>query len=84
MGVFGQFSVLKLDLLTTESIHQHEDLGGECSTKCEYFHLLFPGIHAFPPNAPLSQKSVIFRYFGKWWTQYLEYLDRQGKNDLIF
>ena len=58
-------------------------LGGEYSTKCEHFALLSPGVHAIPPNPPINQKSGFFRYFGQYWSQYLESWDRQGKNDLI-
>ena len=56
MGVFGKFSVLKLDFLIAQSIYGQGDLGGEFSTKCEYFHLLSPGVHAFPPNPPIVKK----------------------------
>ena len=69
LGVFGEFSVLKLDFLNAQSIDGQGDLGGECSIKCKYFHLLSPGVHAFPPNPPLSQNSGFFRYFASWWSQ---------------
>ena len=60
MGVFGDFSVLKLDFLTSQSIDGQGVLGGECSIKFDYFYLLSPGVHAFPPRSPLSQNSGFF------------------------
>ena len=55
---------MKLDFLICQSIHGQGDLGGECSTKCEYFTLLSPGVNAFPPNPPISQKVDFFGILG--------------------
>ena len=60
LGVLGEFSVWKLDFLTSQSFHGQGDLCGECSTKFGYFYFLSPGVHAFPPNPPISQKSGFF------------------------
>ena len=60
LGVLGEFSDLKFDLVIAQSIDGQGELGSECSTKCGYFHRLSPGVHGIFLKTPLSQKSVFF------------------------